>query len=349
MKRIAAIILLAGLGTGCTTTQSLKSTTSAADATIAAKSNSTTGKSGVVQASASTVDSGVQQAAGFARVTGGGCDTGCDTGGIKGRHWGGIGLNRGCNDGSCGSHGGHGHGGFGGHGIMAAMPMGPAGAVAAIGAIGPGMGMPIASNMRTAIRFLGNGKVTWYAGGSYADPGMTMPADYNFAQGNIYRLKISGIPNRPGKVYYPTLEVAPATMKSLTFLDHGNVPVSFTDDDLQRVDSGNLVVKVIYLPDSLYQDVTVSSGIEEIISTQLEPGADPVVEAHRRGTILAIIRLGNINLENPNSPAKDAPPAQMTPNMAPAAPPSAMPMGNGPVSMAPAAMPSLGLSGTMLK
>ena len=331
MKRIAAILFLAGLGGGCATTDKGKLTAmKPVNATTAAKA--TTGGSGVIQASATTttIDPSVQQTSGFARVIGkGSCDGGCG---------GGISLGGHCEGGHCGS------GGYAGHGITPVPPMGPWGAVAAVGAIGPGMGIPMASNMRTAIKFIGNAKVTWYANGTYVEPGLSMPAEYNFVQGNIYSLKISGIASKPGKVYYPTLEVAAATPKSLTFLDHGTVPVSFTDEDLARVDSGNLVTKVIYLPDSLYQDVTAVGGAEEVVSTQLDPGADPVVEANRRGTILAIIRVGNINRENPNSPAKDAPPTGV-PNMTPAAPP--MPMST-PMTMTPGAMPSI-MTGTMLK
>jgi hypothetical protein len=293
------------------------------NATPAAKA--ATGSSGIVQASATTtttMDASVQQASGFARVIGSGHTSGCSGG---------------CDSGNCGS--GHCGSGYGGHGITPVPQMGPWGAVAGVGMIGPGQGFAMASNMRTAIKFIGNAKVTWYANGSYVEPALSMPAEYNFVQGNIYSLKVSGIASKPGKVYYPTLEVAAATPKSLTFLDHGTVPVSFTDEDLLRVDSGNLVTKVIYLPDSLYQDVTAIGGAEEVVSTQLEPGADPVVEANRRGTILAIIRLGNINRENPNSPAKDAPPMG-GPNMMPA--PAPMPM-------TPAPMPPMRTSSTMIK
>ncbi len=363
MKRIAAILLVAGLGTGCATTGTTKSDTKPFNSVsqgkvipgvvgptgepvmVAAKKSS-----GVMQASATSIaDGSVQQASGFSRVIGAGHKSDCDSCG-GGVHTPGLFAGRGnCASGNCGDMGPGFNGGYG-RGIIPAPPMGPPGAVAAIGAIGPGMGMQQYSNMRTAIRFLGNGRITWYANGTYAEPGLSLPAEYNFSQANIYRLRLSSIANRPGKTYYPTLEVFAATPKSLTYLDHGTVPVSFTDEDLTRVDSGNLVIKVIYLPDSLYQDVTAIGGAEEIVSTQLEPGTDPIVEANRRGTILAVIRLGNINLENPNSPAKDAPPVG-GPMMMPSAPPQMMPSTPPPVSMAPAQMPSMNITvpSTMLK
>jgi hypothetical protein len=133
---------------------------------------------------------------------------------------------------------------------------------------------------------------------------LVVPQHYNFVQGNIYRLRLSNIPNRPEAVYYPSLEVYPATKDTVTFLSHGTVPVGFTDEDFDQVKNGNMVVKVIYLPSAQFQDVAAA---EEIVSTRLEPGADPVAEATRRGTVLAVVRIGNANLENPNSPPLDAP------------------------------------------
>ena len=61
---------------------------------------------------------------------------------------------------------------------------------------------------------------------------------------------------------------------------------------------GNFVTKVIYLPDPEFQELALA-GVETLVSTRLDPGVDPIVEADRRGSILAIVRLGNIDLEVP--------------------------------------------------
>ena len=45
------------------------------------------------------------------------------------------------------------------------------------------------------------------------------------------------------------------------------------------------------------------AGVETLVSTRLDPGVDPIVEADRRGTIMAIIRIGNIDLEMPSQAA----------------------------------------------
>jgi hypothetical protein len=187
----------------------------------------------------------------------------------------------------------------------------PPGAVAAVGtAQQQHPPMPV---QRTEVRFVGPAgmKIAWYAPTPDGKAGFTTqfleaPGRYNFMQAAIYRLKLSDIPNRPGVELYPTLEVVPTNNRTSTFLAHSAVPVAFTEEDFQQVAAGNYVVKVIYLPDPQFQDL-VATGLGEVVSSRLEPGADPIAEAHRRGSILLVIRLGNIDLEAPNTPAMDAP------------------------------------------
>jgi hypothetical protein len=197
-------------------------------------------------------------------------------------------------------------------GVPGIIPPGPPGAVAAIGA-NTGAAMPSMGIHRTEIRFVGPAgmKISWYAPKADGKPGFTTqyleaPARYNFLQSSIYRLKLSEIPNRAGVDLYPTLQIYPCDVKTATFLAHSAVPISFTEEDFEQVAAGNFVVKVIYLPDPQYQDLA-ATGPDEVVSSRLEPGVDPLLEAKRRGTILAVVRLGNIDLEAPNTPAMDAP------------------------------------------
>ena len=148
-------------------------------------------------------------------------------------------------------------------------------------------------------------KIGWQTGAgpngerAYLPAQLTVPARYNFNQGYIYRLKITNIPGRPGAALYPTIEVAPTTPATDAYLAHNAIPVQFTAEDFdQVVDGGNFVTKVIYLPDPKYQELAVS-GVETLVSTRLEPGVDPILEADKRGTILLIVRLGAIDLEMP--------------------------------------------------
>jgi len=200
--------------------------------------------------------------------------------------------------------------------------MPPAGAVAAVGAIPFGTPSRFPTS-RTSVRFVGPAgmKVSWYAPGAESKGGfmatqLTVPGRYNFVQAAIYRIKLSSIPNRPGLELYPTLEVVPANARTDTFLAHSAVPVSFTDEDFEQVAAGNYVVKVIYLPDPQFQDLA-TTGPDEVVSSRLEPGVDPIAEAKRRGCILAVVRVGNIDLEAPNTPPMNAPSPYMLRGMPP--------------------------------
>ena len=195
-------------------------------------------------------------------------------------------------------------------------------------------------------------KIGWQTGGPNGEkvylPGRSTPFRYNFMQGYIYRLKLSDISGRPTLTLYPTIEVAPSTPATDAYLTHNQIPVQFTAEDLDQVEGGNFVTKVIYLPDPRYQELAVAN-VETLVSTRLEPGVDPVLEADKRGTILLIVRLGGINLEMdaagspmpsdaamPGSATTNLPPGMLPPGVtAPGASAEKVPV-EAPVSPAPA-------------
>jgi len=170
--------------------------------------------------------------------------------------------------------------------------------------------------------------VTWDVGmpGAFDSAPLVCPGRYNFPQAAIYRLKLTNIPSRPGVELYPTLEVGPAMPRTAAFIAHNAIPVAFTEEDFDQILSGNFVTKVIYLPDPEYQELALA-GVETLVSTRLDPGVDPVVEADRRGAILAIVRIGNKDLETPaGSPGPDVVQAAYGANL-PGRGPAGMPMG----------------------
>jgi hypothetical protein len=187
--------------------------------------------------------------------------------------------------------------------------MGPGGGVAAAGfaggggmvACGPGGGGPMGPAL-SQVAFLGveGGQIAWDISGQglFDSTPLVMPGRQNFYQGAMYRLKLTDIPGRPGVELYPSLEVAPVTPRTDEFLAHAPIPVQVTEEDLDQVLSGNYVTKVIYLPDPEFQELALA-GVETLVSTRLNPGEDPIVEADRRGSILAILRIGNLDLQLP--------------------------------------------------
>lgn len=176
-----------------------------------------------------------------------------------------------------------------------------------VGGPGPGIslyqpGIPTAQRT-SQVLFLGPEEgmvVHWDVSmpGQFDSEPLVCPGRYNFPQGAIYRLKLTNIPGRVGVELYPTLEIGPAMPRTEAFLAHNAIPVQFTQEDFDQVLSGNFVTKVIYLPDPEYQELALA-GVETLVSTRLDPGVDPIVEADNRGAILAVVRLGNKDLEIP--------------------------------------------------
>jgi len=180
-----------------------------------------------------------------------------------------------------------------GPGVMLAghhRPIGPA--------MGPGCfpGGEMGEQGSSQVAFLGPDGMTvaWDVGavGQFDSEPLVAPGRFNFTQGAIYRLKLANIPGRPGIELYPTLEVGPTMPRTAAYLDHNAIPFQLTEEDFDQVLSGNFVTKVIYLPDAEYQELALA-GVETLVSTRLDPGMDPIVEADRRGSIMAIIRIGN--------------------------------------------------------
>ena len=152
----------------------------------------------------------------------------------------------------------------------------------------------------TQLRFLGpeGMQIGWQIGQGFAEHQITAPGRYNFAQGATYRLKLGGIPGREGLTVYPTLHIYPTQSQTSAYLSHNALPLRVNDEDLDQIETNNFVTKVIYLPDAKYQELAIA-GVEELVSTRLGPGLDPVAEADRRGTIMAVIRMGNMDYEMP--------------------------------------------------
>jgi hypothetical protein len=156
----------------------------------------------------------------------------------------------------------------------------------------------------TQIRFMGPDgmHIGWMMQpGAYAENQLIAPGSYNFPQAAAYRLKLTNIPGRESLALYPTLQVYPAQPQTAAYLSHVKVPVQITVEDLDQIESNNFVTKVIYLPDARFQELAIAN-VETLVSTRLDPGIDPIIEADKRGTIMAVLRIGNKDEEMPAGP-----------------------------------------------
>lgn len=177
---------------------------------------------------------------------------------------------------------------------------GPGPGVLGLTAYAPDAAMMGAETAQTTqIRFLGQDglSVGWLSGDVLARNQRYMPGRADFAQGAVYQLVFSNIPGEgwEGESLYPTLEVRHAHPNTMSYLQHNTVPVEITTEDLTHVRSNNMVTKVIYLPDPEFQARAIA-GVETLVSTTLDPGTDPIHQAERMGTIMAVLRMGNKHL-----------------------------------------------------
>ncbi|HIE96171.1 MAG TPA: hypothetical protein EYG03_21855 [Planctomycetes bacterium] len=167
----------------------------------------------------------------------------------------------------------------------------------------PGMGMA-APPMSTQIKFVGPETMTigWRAGATFASSQVQSGQYYDFYQSAVYQLMLEGLelPGVDPRPLYPTLEVRAAHPNTLAYLQHNAVPVEITEEDLEHVNSSNMVTKVIYLPAPEFQARAIA-GVETLVSTRLDPGIDPVQQAEQMGTVMLILRFGNKDLQPPAS------------------------------------------------
>jgi len=172
---------------------------------------------------------------------------------------------------------------------------------------GPSMGMPGApygmaapSTVQVLFDKPEAMQVSWDVNsvGTYDSVPLIVPGRQNFGMGGIYRLKLTNIAGRQGVELYPTVELANITRRTASYLSHSAIPIQFTDEDFDQVMAGNFVTKVIYVPDPAFQELALA-GVDTLVSTRLDPGIDPVVEADRRGSVMAVVRIGNKDMEMP--------------------------------------------------
>lgn len=168
--------------------------------------------------------------------------------------------------------------------------------------------IPPVPDGRTAFQFAGPAgmKVSWQLpDGAFHDRDLTAPAAFNFTRGRTYRLRLAGHARYPDRAFYPTLEVPAGTDRARAYLEHCAVPLSFTEAELLAASEGRFVVKVIVLGSS-HGDEPVLQEHSSMKDVGL--GRNPQQNVPSGSAVVAVLRLGNIQLENPESVPLTAPP-----------------------------------------
>ncbi len=127
--------------------------------------------------------------------------------------------------------------------------------------------------------------------GAVESEALVAPGRFNVTPG-VLTLTLTDIPGEAGLELRATIDTRIPHPATRAYLEHNAVPIQLTEEDFSQAESGNNLVKVVYLPDPEFQELAVA-GVESLVTSRLGPGIDPVAEADRRGTILAVIRLGN--------------------------------------------------------
>ena len=134
-------------------------------------------------------------------------------------------------------------------------------------------------------------KLHWTDPDSDESTVLTAPCRFDVTPGTLV-LKLTDISGQAGLELRASIEIPVPNPAAGTYLDHNALAIGLTEEDLDQAASGNNLVKVVYLPDPEFQEVALA-GVESLVTSRLDPGTDPVAEADRRGTILAVIRVGN--------------------------------------------------------
>ena len=109
--------------------------------------------------------------------------------------------------------------------------------------------------------------------------------------GFTYRLKLSGMPDFPGRTLYPTIELIDKLHPPAGLENDFPIPVSFAQDEIEEALAGRLVTKVVYLEQP--QLAPPSEMRTESNTYSLPDKINLIAEADRRGRPMAIIRIGS--------------------------------------------------------
>jgi len=183
-------------------------------------------------------------------------------------------------------------------GILPVPGMGPPGAVAALGALMPSPSgerpVLLPSAPLVAAKFITpeGVRVTAFPGTNLARS-YNAPTVMGLRPGYVYRFELTNLPYQPGTALYPEVEVRGVLVPrpDMKYMDYP-LPLVFTLGDIERVLSGALLTKVVYLEDpekAIPAEVQPDQPIE--MPDETERAA--IKSALENGRLMAIVRLGN--------------------------------------------------------
>jgi hypothetical protein len=118
----------------------------------------------------------------------------------------------------------------------------------------------------------------------------TNPFAYQYLSSMEHRVHVSDLPGRPNEMLAFVLDVRQIDKELYDRqLSTEPVRIDFTVEDFRRIENGDAITKVIYLP----TEELTSNGhqtLKTLTSSDVEEGMDVVTEAEKLGKIIAILR-----------------------------------------------------------
>lgn len=143
------------------------------------------------------------------------------------------------------------------------------------------------------------GTVSFYQGSPHGEVPVESPAQVGLVVGNVYRVKLSNLPNRPGVDLFPTLELIDRLHPPVGVSQQFPIPIEITDEEIETALGDGMVTKVIYLEQPDFASPVETDGFSG--NEDLPPTENLLAAADHRGRPLLILRLGG-RIPDPNSP-----------------------------------------------
>ncbi len=110
--------------------------------------------------------------------------------------------------------------------------------------------------------------------------------------GQVYRLKVSDIPNRGRVIVYPTIELLDRMHQPGRKKTRYPIPIEIAAEDLALALAGKYVKRVVYVEDP--RAALAARGLPEQRYFEVLPTEDPLVVASELGRPVAILRMGTV-------------------------------------------------------
>ncbi len=127
--------------------------------------------------------------------------------------------------------------------------------------------------------------------GTFLEP-LEAPVTVAMRVGDLYRIRVTQIPFRPGEELYPTIEVIDRLYSPPGREHRFPIPVVLTEEDLRNALDGALVTRVIYLEDSENAS-PLAYGSETQHTVDVGPRVNALQAADQLGRPVAILRIGS--------------------------------------------------------